>query len=117
MSEAGPELGTVSEWCAKANIDPATILGWYIWYADGTFFSSRGSEIDDLPASGVQVARIFHLRPESDTPKTIYSYLMIGCDPYWLPGATNPKEGTWVSQEEHDKFTDLSIAARWEDGL
>ncbi len=113
----GIDLGTFEEWTARANIDPSTILGWYIWFADGSFYSSRHHEADDIPNDGVQVARIFHLRPESDTPETIYSYLLIGCDPYRLPGATEAKAGTWVSDAEHDRFTDLAIAARWEHGL
>jgi hypothetical protein len=104
------DIGTVAEWTADQDINPQDILGWVIWYADGSKYSSRDHVADDLPDDGVQGVRVFHRRPGSTT---IYKFGMTGCDPYWLPGATRPKAGTWVTNDEHDRFTELMRQERW----
>lgn len=105
-SEIGPtpSSGTVEEWTARYDIDPALILGWKVWYDDWTVFSSRDSRADDLPDSGVQAVKIYHRRNGAEETGRVYTLRLIGVDPYWIPGATRPKEGTWLSDEEHMKF-------------
>ncbi len=114
MPDEALSSGTFAEWTVRKNIDPDRIVGWMIWYADGRRFTSRESRADDLPDTGVQCVRIFHTLAAPDGVEgAVYSLIFNGNDPYWLPGATRPKEGTWVSDAEHDRFTGLVVAARW----
>ncbi len=110
----GPILGTFDEWTAKHNIDPGLILGWVVWFADGGKFSSKTSEADDLPTDGCQGVRVFHLRTGPGEEGTVYSLLISGHDPYWLPGATHKIRGAWVTDAEHDRFSALMSAETWE---
>jgi len=106
----GPELGTFEEWTAAADIDPATIVGWVLWDEAGVEYSSADYQADDLPDDGVQAVKVFHTRKGSTTT---YAYGLTGVDPYHLPGATRPKRGTWVTDAEHDRITELVNARRW----
>lgn len=112
MSERseGPVLGTFEEWSRAANIDPSTILGWVIWYADGSKFTSKDTDVDSLPPDSCQGAKVFHSRPDSTT---LYSYMLVGCDPYWMPNAINKIRGSWVSDEEHDRFFEMMKVQAW----
>lgn len=111
MINGALSTGTVEEWCQRYEIDPERILGWKIWYTDGTVYSSAEREADDLPDDEVQVVKVYHhLKGDGDH---IYTLRFIGNDPYWLPGATRSKRGTWVSDEEHNRFHKESGSVGW----
>lgn len=118
--------GTVPEWCRKFRIRPDWILGWVLWTSlepyPGKKYSSRDWDADAIQDDvSVQGLKIFHARPGvfgsiPAKPGQVYAYGMSGRDVYWIPGATRPKFGVYVSDEDDLRFfTDL-VDEGWDHG-
>lgn len=114
--------GTVEEWCATFRIKPEWIVGWKLWTSEvaypGKKYSSLDITADEIADdTHVQGLKIWHTRPEAlgdipARPQKLYAYGMTGRDIYWIPGATRPKYGIYVSDEDDRKFfLDLSAEA------
>lgn len=106
------------------------VIGWRIWYADGTSISSRESSWEDAPDDGVLFVMVYR--------DGGYRMTMLGNDWYFrapdihgfgmiyghqngdtkaeilrrYPGAVI-KRGKWVSDEHMEKVNAEALAAVW----
>ena len=67
------------------------IIGWRVWYADGTRYSSKENEWSFLPDDGLQIVVLYknkRLKHAEGWYRSIWS----SCDYYW----TTPKSGLEV---------------------
>lgn len=104
--------GTAAEYCAEFDVDPLTIVGWCVYYEDGSYYLSSDFKADSLPDSGVQLVQIYHTRPDGP-PGHLFELTLVGDDVYWLPGATRPKRGSWVSDHHHHAIREKAKVRRW----
>lgn len=60
------------------------VVGWRVWYADGSVFSSTDTEWRDLPDDGVQVVVLYYrgIAPDGHPLRRI----IMGADQYWSDG-------------------------------
>jgi hypothetical protein len=72
------------------------IIGWRLWYADGSTTCSAECSWQDAPREGVQVLVVHH--PENR--RTIVK----GRDEYVLPGETSSKLGLMIEREQFERM-------------
>lgn len=68
------------------------VVGWRLWYGDGSVASSVDTSWDDAPDQDVQVLEVLHPAP--------YRTLTYGVDEYRLPGTVSVKFGAWMDEQE-----------------
>lgn len=68
------------------------VLGWCLYYSDGSIVHSDDSTWEDAPSEDVQVLEILHEAP--------YRTLFTGWDVYDLPGSATVKYGRWMENTE-----------------
>jgi hypothetical protein len=66
------------------------VVGWRLWYGDGTTFDSGQGSWDQAPAQNVQVLEYLHEPP--------YRTLSYGEDEYRLTPESAPKWGKWMDE-------------------
>ena len=67
-----------------------SVIGWCIYYSDGSTFSSEDGSWAQAPADDVQVLEILHPPP--------YRTIDHGVDEYRLPGESIVKLGRWMDE-------------------
>lgn len=77
------------------------VLGWRLWYADGSIVSSADTDWDDAPITGVQVLEYLHEAP--------YRTLAYGHDEYRLDEQSTPKYGQWMDTAAFELLVDRVI--------
>jgi len=87
------------------NVLDESIVGWAIWYADGTRFCSLEGSADLLPDSNVQVLVVWHLRSDGSgkMDRGIYTE-----EVYPIPNSDIILKGDWTGQTNHH---DLVVSA------
>lgn len=70
------------------------ILGWRLYYSDGSSFSHEDGSWSDAPSIDVQVLEVLHEPP--------YRTLSHGDDEYRLPGEADVKFGRWADFETYE---------------
>ncbi len=93
------------------------IVGWNIWYSDGSRYSSlNGYKGDDLPDHDVQVLIVYYMRPDGkrnpDGSAGLYRAVYTR-DRYKVPFSTREKFGDWTSMVNHDDITKKAISGWW----
>ena len=81
------------------------IIGWRIWYGDGTVADSRRVSWADAPVEGVQVIAMYH----EGGRKTLTS----GLDTYAMPGEYWEKAGAWIDDEAFDAMYAAAFGSTW----
>lgn len=70
------------------------IVGWELWYGDGTVFTNKDGTWAQAPYENVQALIMLHKRP--------YATVILGEDTYSLRGRKTTKNGKWMPDEEWD---------------
>ncbi len=101
----------------KLGIALDAIVGWKIWYSDGSCYSSlNGHKGDDLPDHDVQTLLVYYLRPDG---KRLPDGRVGLCratytrDTYKIPFSTRLKYGDWTSIVNHDDITKKAFKEWW----
>lgn len=95
---------TIQDEYNKHDIEESSIVGWQIYYSDGSQYSSLDSQPEDLPLTDAQVLSIYY--PRSDNKKGLWRLMLVGKDEYPIPNTKITIQGDWTSLVNHDKITD-----------
>lgn len=77
------------------------VIGWRLWYGDGTIVSSDQSSWDAAPDQNVQVLEWLHEPP--------YRTLCYGEDEYRLTPDATPKFGRWMELSAFEQLVDRVV--------
>jgi hypothetical protein len=105
MTPSGPNgtwFATTPEFWGRIEMP---IIGWQLWYADGSWFCSGSTRWMDAPEHGVQVLMVHH--PNG------YRTIVVGRDEYTLPGEFWSKFGLMIDEYEFNEIVALAMADRW----
>lgn len=82
------------------------VLGWRLWYGDGSTYSNRDGSWADAPADNVQALELAHEPP--------YRTLVYGIDTYELEGEPAVKDGRSLPDAEWEALRlRLNEATPW----
>jgi hypothetical protein len=81
------------------------VIGWKIWYGDGSICHSGMCSWADAPREGVQVTRLYH--------GGRYSTIADGSDEYTLPGETETKLGEEIDLDVYAGILKTAKADDW----
>lgn len=81
------------------------IVGFIVWYGDGSVFSSAHGDWEDAPREGVQVIRFFH--PDGFTTMTD------GFDEYVHPGKARTLLGAEIEYQKYEQILKAARADSW----
>lgn len=82
---------------------PENIVGWEVWYSDGSMWSSLTSDPNALPPTDVQVLSIYHER--TDGKRGLWRLMVVGKDEYPIPNTKIVLRGDWTNLSNHDDIT------------
>jgi len=88
------------------------VVGWQVWYSDGSVHSSLDTRPQDLPPTDVQVLSIFYKR--TDGKRGLWRLMMVGQDLYPIPNSKVLVRGDWTDLKTHDAITNKA-AETWLD--
>jgi hypothetical protein len=76
-----------------------TVLGWRVWYADGSVFDSKSRIWESLPERGLQILMLYF--DEEYSPGTPYRQIIHGDDSYTyggkaISGSLMPDSAYWA---------------------
>jgi hypothetical protein len=78
------------------------VVGWRLYYSDGSTFTSADGSWADAPASDVQILVVFH----GDGYRT-FSH---GDDFYFMPGKGAVKVGAWMDFDEYEALVARALS-------
>lgn len=79
------------------------VIGWRLWYSDGSFVASDQMSWEQAPDTDVQVLEIFH----DPAPYRTLSY---GVDEYQLSPDSTVKFGRWMNREAFEALVERVVS-------
>lgn len=86
--------------------DLLPIIGWRIYYGDGSVFTSADGSWDDAPSEDVQILEYVHAEP--------YHTLCLGEDEYFLTPDSSVKYGKWADTAWFESLRESVVNAGWQ---
>lgn len=102
-----PEPGM---YCLESEVHDEDIVGWAIWFSDGSRFCSLSTSPDKLPKRDVQILLVWHFK--EGRGRQLYRMNFTRHD-YAIPNSEVHLKGDWTSWSNHDKISKEAFAEHW----